>query len=54
MMRNRIKVNVLYQSATNLKNHLRKHHKNAYEEIVAVDEEQKKNCSAAKRLKTEG
>jgi len=45
---------VATKNATNLKNHLRKHHKDAYEEIAAIDEEQQKKCSSAKRLKTEG
>jgi len=33
------------KNATNLKNHLRMHHKDAYEKIAAVDEEQKKKCN---------
>ena len=37
-----------------LKNHLTKHHRDVYDEMLSVDQEQKTQCNASKKMKIDG
>jgi len=45
---------VATKNATNLKNHLRKHHKDIYKELEDIEKEQKEQSSSSKRSKNTG
>jgi hypothetical protein len=45
---------VATKNPTNLKNHLQKHHKEIYDEMIKLEDEHKKETIASKLLKPEG
>jgi len=45
---------VATKNPTNLKNHLMKHHRDVYDEMLSVEQEQKTQCNASKKMKIDG